>query len=84
MAKVEAKSGRTERFEILLTRAIELQPSAAETWKQRGLLLDELGQTGRAAADFARAVRLLPEDHFFDSPRSRLILELTRYRLRQC
>jgi tetratricopeptide (TPR) repeat protein len=79
MAKAEARSGRTERFETLLTRAVKLHPGAPDTWKQRGLLLDELGQPDRAAADFARAVQLLPEDHPFDSPRSRLILELASH-----
>jgi serine/threonine protein kinase len=79
LAKAEAQSGRTERVETLLARVVAIQPAASETWKQRGLLLAELGQPDRAAADFARAVQLLPEDHFFDSPRSRLILELASY-----
>src|SRR5262249_24548702 len=79
LAKAEAQGGRTERVEALLARVVAIQPGAWETWKRGGLLLAELGQLDRAAADLDRAVQLLAEDHFFDSPRSRLILELASY-----
>src|SRR5262249_61605268 len=35
-----------------------------------------LRPTDQAAADFGRAIELLPRDRFFNSPRCRLILEL--------
>jgi tetratricopeptide (TPR) repeat protein len=76
MAKSEAELGRAGRVEALLERAISRQPRDANTWVQAGLVRDRLGRTREAAADFARAIELLPPDRFLASPRSGLILEL--------
>ena len=76
MAKAEAELGRAGRVEALLERATSRQPRDPNTWVQSGLVRDRLGRTDQAAADFARAIELLPQDRFFASPRSWLILEL--------
>jgi tetratricopeptide (TPR) repeat protein len=76
MAKAEAELGQAQRVESLLKRATSRQPRDPNTWVQSGLVRDRLGRTDQAAADFARAMELLPQDRFFASPRSRLILEL--------
>ncbi len=76
MAKAEAELGRAGRVEALLERATAHQPRDPNTWVQSGLVRDRLGQIGLAAADFAQAIELLPQDRFFASPRSWLILEL--------
>src|SRR5262249_14641867 len=76
MAKAEAELGRPEHVAALLGRAAARRPLDPRTWVQCGLVWDRLGQSDRAAADFARAIELLPRDRFFASPRSRLILEL--------
>ena len=76
MAKAEAELGRAGRVEALLERATSRQPRDPNTWVQSGLVRDRLGRTDQAAADFARAIELLPRDRFFASPRSWLILEL--------
>jgi len=76
MAKAEAELGRAARVEALLERATSRQPRDPNTWVQCGLVWDGLGRTDHAAADFARAIDLLPRDRFFASPRSYLILEL--------
>jgi tetratricopeptide (TPR) repeat protein/tRNA A-37 threonylcarbamoyl transferase component Bud32 len=76
MAKAEAELGRAGRVEPLLVRATSRHPRDPYTWVQSGLVRDRLGRTDQAAADFARAIELLPLDRFFASPRSRLILEL--------
>jgi tetratricopeptide (TPR) repeat protein len=79
MAKAEAELGRAGRVESLLARATSRQPRDPNTWVQSGLVRDRLGRTDQAAADFARAIELLPRDRFFASPRSRLILELASH-----
>jgi tetratricopeptide (TPR) repeat protein len=76
MAKAEAELGRAGGVEALLERATSRRPRDPNTWVQSGLVRDRLGRTDQAAADFARAIELLPRDRFFASPRSRLILEL--------
>jgi tetratricopeptide (TPR) repeat protein len=76
MAKAEAELGRAGQVEALLERATARQPRDPNTWVQCGLVRDRLGRTDQAAANFARAIELLPPDRFFASPRSGLILEL--------
>ena len=76
MARAEAELGRAARVDALLERAKSRNPRDPETWVQFGLVRDRLGQPHQAAADFARAIDLLPRDRFFGSPRSWLILEL--------
>jgi tetratricopeptide (TPR) repeat protein len=74
MAMSEAELGRAGRVEVLLERATARQPRDANTWVQSGLVRERLGRIEQAAADFARAIEVLPEDRFFASPRSWLIL----------
>jgi tetratricopeptide (TPR) repeat protein len=76
MAKAEAELGRSQQVEALLERSTARQKRDPNTWVQSGLIRDRLGRTDRAAADFARAIDLLPRDRFFASPRSRIIVEL--------
>jgi tetratricopeptide (TPR) repeat protein/tRNA A-37 threonylcarbamoyl transferase component Bud32 len=76
MAKAEAELGRPEHVEALLGRAAARRPLDPRTWVQCGLVWDRLGRSDRAAADFARAIELLPRDRFFASQRSRLLVEL--------
>jgi tetratricopeptide (TPR) repeat protein len=76
LAKAEADLGRAGRVGALLERVTSRQPRDPNTWVQSGLVRARLGLTDQAAADFARAIELLPRDRFFASPRSRLILEL--------
>jgi tetratricopeptide (TPR) repeat protein/tRNA A-37 threonylcarbamoyl transferase component Bud32 len=76
MAMAEAELGRAGRVEVLLERATSRQSRDPNTWVQSGLVRDRLGRTDQAAADFARAIEVLPGDRFFASPRSSLILEL--------
>jgi tetratricopeptide (TPR) repeat protein/tRNA A-37 threonylcarbamoyl transferase component Bud32 len=76
MARAEAELGRAQRVETLLARAAARQPRDPNTWIQLGLVRDRLGQTDQAVAEFARAIDLLPNERFFASPRSRLIVEL--------
>src|SRR5262249_10536726 len=76
MAKAEAELGRADRVEALLERATSHTPGDPKTWVQAGLVRDRLGRTDQAAADFARAIELLPRDRFFGSQRNWLIIEL--------
>jgi tetratricopeptide (TPR) repeat protein len=76
MAKAEAELGHARRVEALLERATSSQPRDPKTWIQSGLVRDRLGRTDQAVADFVRAMELFPQDRFFASPRSLLILEL--------
>jgi tetratricopeptide (TPR) repeat protein len=79
LAKAEAELGHADRIEALLERAVSRQPRDPDVWKQCGLVRDRVGQTDRAATDFAKAIELLPPDRFFASPRSRLILEMAAH-----
>jgi tetratricopeptide (TPR) repeat protein/tRNA A-37 threonylcarbamoyl transferase component Bud32 len=76
LAKAEAELGRTGRVETLLERVASRQPRDPNAWVQSGLIRARLGLTDQAAADFGKAIELVPPDRFFASPRSRLILEL--------
>jgi tetratricopeptide (TPR) repeat protein len=76
MAKAEAELGRANRVEALLERATARKPSDPETWVQSGRVRDKLGQTDQAAADFGKAIDLVPRDRSFTSSRSWLILGL--------
>ena len=71
MAKAEAELGRAGRVEALLERATSHQPRDPNTWVQSGLVRDRVGRTDQAAADFARAIELLPR-----GPLLRLAAEL--------
>jgi tetratricopeptide (TPR) repeat protein/tRNA A-37 threonylcarbamoyl transferase component Bud32 len=76
MAEAEAQLGRVGRVESLLKRLAAHQPRDPRTWVQTAVVRDRLGRTEQAAADFARALELVPQDPFFASARSSLVLEL--------
>jgi tetratricopeptide (TPR) repeat protein/predicted Ser/Thr protein kinase len=79
MARAEADLGRSRRVEALLERAISRQPRDPNTWVQAGVILDRLGRTNQAVDDFVRAIELVPRERFFNSPQSRLILEMASH-----
>jgi tetratricopeptide (TPR) repeat protein len=76
MARAEAERGQAGRAEMLLARATSRRPRDRNTWVEAGLIRDRLGQTDQAAADFGRALDLLPRNRFFGSTRSWLIVGL--------
>jgi len=61
--------GRLKEADPLLSAIVEGKTKEPQAWVDRGLLLAEAGVPDRAAADFVRALELMPED--FDIWRSR-------------
>jgi tetratricopeptide (TPR) repeat protein len=76
MAKAEAELGRSRHVEALLERAVSRQPRDPNSWVKSGAILDRLGRTDQAVASFIKAIELVPRERFFNSPQSRLILEM--------
>src|SRR5262249_24745349 len=58
---------------------LEAAPDRAESWVERGRCHAALGQWERTAADFARALDLLPDNSAFSSPSSVACRELAQW-----
>jgi WD40 repeat protein/tetratricopeptide (TPR) repeat protein len=70
---------RWDEAEAALSEAVRIRPNLAALWLERGRYYASRSQAERAAADFARALDLAPEDRRWSSPRSAMILELARW-----
>jgi tetratricopeptide (TPR) repeat protein len=68
--------GRLAEAEPLLAAIVEGKTDQPRAWVDRGLLLAQAGEPERAAADFARALELLPEEFLTFGPRSTLCCEM--------
>jgi len=68
-----AAGGRADRALALLTRTIRQSPRLWQAYQYRGELRLRLGEFDAAAADFAEAIRLAP-----DEPHLRAMLEAAR------
>ncbi len=58
------ESGRLDEAEKLYSKAVDLRPDEADPLVARGDWYARRGQWEKAAADFAKAVELAPEDHW--------------------
>jgi eukaryotic-like serine/threonine-protein kinase len=70
--------GRIAEAEPQLAAMVEGKTNQPQSWINRGLLLAQAGQPDRAAADFARALGLIPPDFAFFGARAFLCVELAR------
>jgi WD40 repeat protein len=71
--------GLWDEAEAALSEAVRIRPNCAALWLERGRYYAGRSQPERAAADFARALDLAPEDRRWSSPRSAMILDLVRW-----
>jgi tetratricopeptide (TPR) repeat protein len=71
--------GRWDDAEAALAEAIRARPNLSALWLERGRYYATRSQPEKAAADFARALELAPEDRRWSSPRSAMILDLARW-----
>jgi tetratricopeptide (TPR) repeat protein len=68
--------GRWDDAEAALAEAVRARPDLAALWLERGRYYATRSQPEKAAADFARALDLAPEDRRWGSLRSAMILDL--------
>jgi tetratricopeptide (TPR) repeat protein len=70
--------GRIADAEPQLAAMVEGKAKESRAWVDRGMLLARAGQPDRAAADFARALELVPEGFVVWGSRTSLCAELAR------
>jgi WD40 repeat protein/tetratricopeptide (TPR) repeat protein len=70
--------GRWSDAEAAFAEAVQARPDVASVWLERGRYYLTRSQPEKAAADFARAQDLVPQDRNWSSPRSTMILALAR------
>ncbi len=70
--------GRTAEAEAVLAAIVAGKTDQVQAWVDRGLLLADAGLPDRAAADWARALDLMPEDFDIWGSRTRLCDSLLR------
>jgi WD40 repeat protein/tetratricopeptide (TPR) repeat protein len=70
--------GRWSDAEAAFAEAVAARPEVAALWIERGQFYITRSQPEKAAADFARALDLVPADRSWSSPRSAMILNLAR------
>jgi tetratricopeptide (TPR) repeat protein len=71
--------GRWDDAEAALAEAVRGRPDLSSLWLERGRYYAGRSQPEKAAADFARALDLAPEDHRWGSPRSAMLLDMARW-----
>ncbi|MFI5459448.1 MAG: protein kinase [Isosphaerales bacterium] len=71
-----ARLGRPAEAEVDLASVARLGPVDPRVFKELGLVHARLGRLAEAAAEFGKAADLLPADRRWDSPRSRLLLDI--------
>jgi tetratricopeptide (TPR) repeat protein len=69
---------RLSEAEPQLAAMVEGKTTQPRTWVDRGTLLAQAGQPDRAAADFARALKMIPQDFQMFGPRATLCTELAK------
>ena len=72
--------GRLAEAEPQLAAMVEGKTREPQAWIDRGMLLARAGQPDRAAADFARALELIPEDFHIFNPARGSVIELAASR----
>jgi eukaryotic-like serine/threonine-protein kinase len=70
--------GRLAEAEPQLAAMVEGKTNQPRAWIDRGMLLAQAGQPERAAADFARALKMTPQNFQIFGPRAILCTELAR------
>src|SRR5262249_39313066 len=70
--------GRWSDAEAAFAEVVNARPDVAAVWLERGRYYLTRSQPEKAAADFARALDLVPQDRSWSSPRSTMILGLAR------
>jgi len=71
--------GRGNEAEDAFCEAVALRPLKTSVRLERGRFYAARSQPEKAAADFARALELVPENRYWNSPRSQMILDLARW-----
>jgi WD40 repeat protein/tetratricopeptide (TPR) repeat protein len=70
--------GRWGDAEAAFAEVVDARPDVASVWLERGRYYLTRSQPAKAAADFARALDLVPEDCRWASPHNSMILDLAR------
>src|SRR5262249_17581671 len=70
--------GRWSDAEAAFAEVVRARPDAPSLWIERGRFYVSRSQPEKAAADFARALDLVPENRETNSPRNEMILDLAQ------